>query len=148
MDVISNIYADQLGPDATGKLVAYLGVLKKFTDADLVEMVKDPKKAKTIPKSGDFTSVMYGLYEMVLRKAEELSEDGKVSIKDLYSIMEYFNKYEELEVLSWIYKRITDGFPEFAVTEDVLKNKETDDSKFKIEAAKMIQSGARNKSLI
>ena len=148
LDVISNIYADQLGPDATGKLVAYLGVLKKFTDADLVEMVKDPKKAKTIPKSGDFTSVMYGLYEMVLRKAEELSEDGKVSIKDLYSIMEYFNKYEELEVLSWIYKRITDGFPEFAVTEDVLKNKETEDSKFKIEAAKMIQSGARNKSLI
>lgn len=148
MDVISNIYSDQLGPDATGKLVAYLGVLKKFTDADLAEMVKDPKKAKTIPKSGDFTSVMYGLYEMVLRKAEELSEDNKVSAKDLYNIMEYFNKYEELEVLSWIYKRITDGFPEFAVTEDVLKNKETEDSKFKIEAAKMIQSGARNKSLI
>jgi hypothetical protein len=91
---------------------------------------------------------MYGLYEMVLRKAEELSPDGKVSLKDLYSIMEYFNKYEELEVLSWIYKRITDEFPEFAVTDEVLRNKETDDNKLKIEAAKMIQSGARTKSLI
>jgi MoxR-like ATPase len=148
LDVISNIYADQLGPDATGKLVAYLGVLKKFTDEDLAEMVKDPKKAKTIAKSGDFTSVMYGLYEMVLRKAEELSQDGKVSLKDLNSIMQYFNKYEELEVLSWIYKRITDEFPEFAVTDEVLRNKDTDDSKLKIEAAKMIQSGARTKSLI
>jgi hypothetical protein len=62
--------------------------------------------------------------------------------------MEYFNRYEELEVLSWIYKRITDEFPEFAVTDEVLRNKDTDDSKLKIDAAKMIQSGARNKSLI
>ena len=148
LDAISNIYSDQLGPDATGKLVAYLGVLKKFTDADLAEMVKDPKKAKTIPKSGDFTSVMYGLYEMVLRKAEELSKDGNVSLQDLSNIMEYFNGYGELEILSWIYKRITDEFPEFAVTDEVLKNKDTDDNKLKIEAARMIQSGARGKSLI
>jgi len=148
LDVISNIYSDQLGPDATGKLVAYLGVLKKFTDSDLAEMVKDPKKAKTIPKSGDFTSVMYGLYEMVLRKAEELSKDGNVSLQDLYNIMEYFNGYGELEILSWIYKRITDEFPEFAVTDEVLTNKDTDDNKLKIEAARMIQSGARGKSLI
>jgi hypothetical protein len=148
LDVISNIYADQLGPYATGKLVAYLAVLKKFTDGDLAEMVKDPSKAKTIPKSGDFTSVMYGLYQMVLRKAEELSKDGDVSVQDLYNIMEYFNRYEELEILSWIYKSICDEFPEFAVTEDVLRNKDKEDSKLKIEAAKMIQSGARGKSLI
>ena len=148
LDAISNVYSDQLGPDATGKLIAYLGVLKKFTDSDLAEMVKDPKKAKTIPKSGDFTSVMYGLYEMVLRKAEELSKDGNVSLQDLSNIMEYFNGYGELEILSWIYKRITDEFPEFAVTDEVLKNKDTDDNKLKIEAARMIQSGARGKSLI
>ena len=91
---------------------------------------------------------MYGLYEMVLRKAEELSKDGNVSLQDLSNIMEYFNKYEQLEVLSWIYKRITDEFPEFAVTDEVLKNKDTDDNKLKIEAARMIQSGARGKSLI
>ena len=148
LDVISNIYADQLGPYATGKLVAYLAVLKKFTDSDLAEMVKDPNKAKTIPKSGDFTSVMYGLYQMVLRKAEELSKDGNVSDQDLYNIMEYFNRYEELEILSWIYKSICDEFPEFAVTTDVLRNKDKEESKLKIEAAKMIQSGARGKSLI
>ena len=148
LDVISNIYADQLGPNATGKLVAYLAVLKKFTDSDLAEMVKDPNKAKTIPKSGDFTSVMYGLYQMVLRKAEELSKGGDVSVQDLYNIMEYFNRYEELEILSWIYKSICDEFPEFAITDEVLRNKDKEDSKLKIEAAKMIQSGARGKSLI
>lgn len=148
LDVISKIYANEIGPSATGKLVAYLAVLKKFTDSDLAEMVKDPKKAKTIPKSGDFTSVIYGLYEMVLRKAEELSKDGNVSTQDLFNIMEYFNGYGELEILSWVYKRITDEFPEFAVTDEVLKNKDTEDSKIKIGAAKMIQAGARGKSLI
>jgi hypothetical protein len=137
-----------LGPDATGKLMAYLGVLKKFTESDLEEIVKDPSKAKLIPKGGDFSSVMYGLYEMVLRKAEQLEKDGKATPQDLFNIMDYFNKYENLEILSWIYKRITDEYPEFAITEEVIKTKEEPDSKLKIMAAQMIQKGAKDKSLI
>ena len=148
LDKIANIYADQLGPDATGKLVAYLGVLKKFTESDLEEIVKDPSKAKVIPKSGDFSSVMYGLYEMVMRKAEQMEKDGKATPQDLFNMMEYFNRYENLEILSWIYKRITDEYPEFAITEDVIKTKEEPDSKLKIMAAQMIQKGAKDKSLI
>jgi len=148
LDKIANIYADQLGPDATGKLVAYLGVLNKFTEADLEEIVKDPSKAKVIPKSGDFSSVMYGLYEMVMRKAEQMEKDGKATTQDLFNMMEYFNRYDNLEILAWMYKRITDEYPEFAITEDVIKTKEEPDSKLKIMAGQMIQKGAKDKSLI
>jgi len=62
--------------------------------------------------------------------------------------MEYFNRYENLEILSWIYKRITDEYPEFALTEEVIKTKEDPDSKLKIMAAQMVQKGAKDKSLI
>jgi len=107
LDKIANIYADQLGPDATGKLVTYLGVLKK-----------------------------------------QMEKDGKATTQDLFNMMEYFNRYDNLEILSWIYKRITDEYPEFAITEDVIKTKEEPDSKLKIMAAQMIQKGAKDKSLI
>jgi hypothetical protein len=91
---------------------------------------------------------MYGVYEMSLRKAEEMSADGKATTEDLYNIMKYFNRYNQLEQLAWIYKRIQESYPDFAVTEEVIKTKDTDDSKMKIEAARMIQKGAKDKELI
>jgi MoxR-like ATPase len=148
IETVYNIYADQIGPGAAAKLKAYLDVIRKVSESDLEAIVKDPEKAKEIAKGSDFSSVIYGVYEMAIRKAEELASDGKASTEDLLNIMKYFNRYKQLEALAWIYKRITEKYPEFAVTEEVIKNKETDDSKMKIEAAKMIQSGARDKQLI
>jgi MoxR-like ATPase len=147
-ETVYNIYADQIGPSAAGKLKAYLDVIRKVSEKDLEDIIKDPMKAKEISKGSDFSNVIYGVYEMALRKAEEMSESGEPTTQELYNIMEYFNRYKQLEALAWIYKRITDKYPVFAVTEDVIKTKDTDDSKLKIEAARMIQKGARDKELI
>jgi MoxR-like ATPase len=148
IETVYNIYADQIGPGAAAKLKAYLDVIRKVSESDLEAIVKDPEKAKEIAKGSDFSSVIYGVYEMALRKAEELASDGKASTEDLLNIMKYFNRYKQLEALAWIYKRITEKYPEFAVTQEVIKNKETDDSKMKLQAARMIQSGAKEKQLI
>jgi len=145
---IFNIYSDQIGPTAAGRLKSYLDVIRKVTENDLADIVKDPEAAKEIPKGSDFSSVMYGVYEMALRKAEEMAENGTASVEDLHNIMKYFNRYKQLEQLSWIYKRITEKYPEFAVTEDVIKSKDTDESKMKIDSARMIQKGAKEKDLI
>jgi MoxR-like ATPase len=147
-ETIYNIYADQIGPAAAGKLKAYLDVIRKVSEKDLEEIVKDPEKAKDIPKGSDFSNVMYGVYEMSQRKAEEMAADGKATVSDLYNIMKYFNRYNQLEQLAWIYKRIQESYPDFAVTEETIKTKDTDDSKLKIEAARMIQKGAKDKELI
>jgi hypothetical protein len=147
-ETIYNIYADQIGPAAAGKLKAYLDVIRKVSESDLEAIVKNPDKAKDIPKGSDFSNVMYGVYEMSLRKAEEMAADGKATTEDLYNIMKYFNRYNQLEQLAWIYKRIQESYPDFAVTEEVIKTKDTDDSKMKIEAARMIQKGAKDKELI
>ena len=147
-ETIYNIYADQIGPAAAGKLKAYLDVIRKVSESDLEAIVKNPDKAKDIPKGSDFSNVMYGVYEMSLRKAEEMAADGKATTEDLYNIMKYFNRYNQLEQLAWIYKRIQESYPDFAVTEEVIRTKDTDDSKMKIEAARMIQKGAKDKELI
>ena len=147
-ETIYNIYADQIGPAAAGKLKAYLDVIRKVSEKDLEEIVKNPEKAKDIPKGSDFSNVMYGVYEMAQRKAEEMSSDGKATVEDLYNIMKYFNRYNQLEQLAWIYKRIQESYPDFAVTEETIKTKDTDESKLKIEAARMIQKGAKDKELI
>lgn len=147
-EVVYNVYADQVGPSAAGKLKAYLDVIRKVSEGDLEAIVKNPDGAKDIPKGSDFSNVMYGVYEMAVRKAEELAENDTASVEDLYNIMKYFNKYKQLEQLAWIYKRIIEKYPDFAVTEEVIKSKDTDESKMKIEAAKMIQKGAKDKELI
>lgn len=147
-ETIYNIYADQIGPSAAGKLKAYLDVIRKVSEKDLEDIVKNPEKAKDIPKGSDFSNIMYGVYEMSQRKAEEMASNGKAPVQDLFNIMKYFNRYNQLEQLAWIYKRIQESYPDFAVTEETIKTKDTEDSKLKIEAARMIQKGAKDKELI
>ncbi len=147
-EVIYNVYADQVGPSAAGKIKAYLDVIRRVSESDLEEIIKNPDRAKDIPKGSDFSNVMYGVYEMTMRKAEEMSADGTATVEDLFNIMKYFERYKQLEQLAWIYKRIIEKYPDFAVTEEVIKTKDSDESKMKIEAAKMIQKGAKEKELI
>lgn len=147
-NTVYNIYADSVGPAAAAKLKAYLDVIRKVSEKDLEEIITKPEEAKEIAKGAGFSSVIYGVYEMALRKAEELSSDDKATTEDIFNIMRYFNRYKELEALAWIYKRITEKYPDFAVTDEVIKTKEEPDSKLKIAAARMIQAGARDKKLI
>ena len=85
---------------------------------------------------------------MALRKAEDMSEKGEASVEDLYNIMKYFERYEELEKLAWIYKRIIEKYPEFAVTEEVINNETLPENVMKIEASEMIFSRGVKKGLI
>ena len=146
-ETVYNIYYDQVGPVAASKLKAYLDVMRKVTEQDLENIIKDPKKAKVVEKGSNFSSVAYGLLGMAITKAEELS-GGKPEISDLYNILEYFNNYGDLEILTWAYKSILSKYPEFEVTSDVLASKEDPDSALKIKAKTMVQSGAKQKGLV
>ena len=146
-ETIYKIYADQIGPSAAGKLKAYLDVIRKVSEQDLSDIVKKPQDARLLPKTGDFSNIIYGVYEMAIRKAEEMN-GGEATPQDLYNIMEYFNRYEQIEALTWIYKRIMEKYPKFAVSDEVLKTKDDEDSKLKINAARMIQAGGKAKGVI
>lgn len=146
-DTIFNIYADAIGPSAAGKLKAYLDIIKRIPERDLEMIVTNPEKATPISKGPEFSNVAYGLYEMALRKAEE-DNGGKATIENLFNIMEYYSMLDNLEILSWVYARIKEKYPEFAVTEDTLKEKDTPEGKMKIEAAMMVKKGMSGKGLI
>jgi MoxR-like ATPase len=146
-DTIFNIYSDSIGPSAAGKLKAYLDIIKRIPERDLEMIVTNPEKATPITKGPEFSNVSYGLYEMALRRAEEMN-NGKATVENLYNIMKYYSLLDNLEILSWVYARIKEKYPEFAVTEDTLKEKDTPEGKMKIEAAMMVKKGMSGKGLI
>ena len=146
-DRIFDIYSDAIGPSAAGKLKAYLDIIKRIPERDLEMIVTDPEKATLIAKGPEFSSVAYGLYEMALRKAEEMN-NGKATTENLYNIMKYYQMLNNLEILSWIYARIKEKYPEFSLTEDTVKEKNTPEGKMKIEAAMMVKKGMESKGLV
>ena len=146
--VIYNIFADQIGPSAAAQLKAYLEVISKVSERDLEDILKNPKNAKTLPKTSDFSSVIYGVSEMATKKAQELAGNSEPDPQTLYNIVEYFDRYGNVEVLSWIYKRILEKYPSFAVTQEVLDTKTDPGSKAKIDAAMLIKKGAQGKDLL
>jgi hypothetical protein len=121
---------------AAGKFVSYLKILKSVTDKDIQDILNDPERAKTfkIP-----ASVLYGLAEMVLGYAD------KDSIEQLYNIVAYFARYNELEFLSWVYKTILENNPDFrfipgksSTPEDELKKKAAGITAGKIKGAGLV----------
>jgi len=146
-DTIFNIFSDSIGPSAAGKLKAYLDIIKRISERDLEMIITTPEKATPIAKGPEFSSVAYGLFEMALRKAEE-ANNGKATTENLYNIMKYYQMLNNLEILSWIYARIKEKYPEFTLTEDVIKGKLTPEGKMKIEAAMMIKKGMESKGLV
>jgi len=148
LDKIHNIFADQIGPSAAAQLKAYLEVILKVSEKDLETMIKDPLEAMMLPKGVNHVSVMYGVSEMVVKKAIEMSEGDEPDPRDLASIMEYFNRYKNVEQLSWIYKRILTTCPDFAITQEVIDNKEEPENEAKIKAAMMVRKGASDKGLL
>ena len=146
-DEIFSIYSRAVGQSAAGKLKAYLDIIKRIPERDLEMIITNPEKATPIAKGPEFSSVSYGLYEMALRKAEE-ANNGKATIENLYNIMKYYQMLDNLEILSWIYARIKEKYPEFALTEDTLKEKDTPEGKMKIEAAMMVKKGMEGKGLV
>jgi hypothetical protein len=134
---ILDIFYDQVGPEAAGKFVAYLDILRKVSDADMDNMINNPMSAVMVPEAQTTKSVLYGLIEMVMKRV------GDYDTQKLYNTMEYFNRYNELEPLSWLYKDILSKYPQFKFSgasnspEDELKHK----------AALFITKGAKEKGL-
>ena len=147
-DKIFDIYSDAIGPSAAGKLKAYLDIIKRIPERDLEYIVTDPEKATPISKGPEFSSVAYGLYEMALRKAEEINKDGKATVENLYNIMKYFQGLNNLEILSWVYARLKEKYPDFGLNDETLKQKDTPEGKMKIEAAMMLKKGMTDKGLV
>ena len=137
-DTILGIFYDQVGPQAAGKFVAYLDILRNVTEKDMDDIINDPSHAAKIESAEKQKSVLYGVMEMVSKKVKEYDT------QKLYNIMEYFNQYEQLEPLSWLYKSLITKFPEFKfrgaenTPEDQLKHK----------AALLITAQSRNKGII
>ncbi len=134
---ILDIFYDQVGPEAAGKFVAYLDILRKVTDSDMEDMINSPMSARMVPEAQSTKSVLYGLIEMVMKRVKSYDT------QKFYNVMEYFNRYNELEPLSWLYKDILSKYPQFkfggssSTPEDELKHK----------AALMITKGAKDKGL-
>jgi len=134
---ILDIFYDQVGPEAAGKFVAYLDILRKVSDSDMDNMINNPMSAVMVPEAQTTKSVLYGLIEMVMKRV------SNYDTQKLYNIMEYFNRYGELEPLSWLYKDILSKYPQFKFSgassnsEDELKHK----------AAIFITKGAKDKGL-
>jgi hypothetical protein len=136
---ILNIFYDQVGPQAAGKFVAYLDILRKVSDSDMDNMINSPASAKMVAEAQaqGGKSILYGLIEMVMKRVDSYSPQS------LYNVMEYFNRYNELEPLSWLYKDILVRYPEFrfggtsSTPEDELKHK----------AALLVTGGAKSKGL-
>ena len=73
---------------------------------------------------------------------------GKATTENLYNIMKYFSLLNNLEILSWVYARLKEKYPDFAVTEDTLKIKDTPEGKMRIEAAMLVKGGMKDKGII
>jgi hypothetical protein len=131
---ISDIFHDQVGPEAAGKFISYLEVLRKVSDSDINDIMNSPMNAIIIPEAQSKKSVLYGIMETVLRKIKSYDP------QKLYNVMLYFSRYEQLEPLSWLYKDILSTYPEFRfggaanTPEDELKHK----------AAQIVTGGAKS----
>ena len=135
---IRDIFFDQVGPEASGKFIGYLDILRNISEADIQEFASDPENAIMIPDVKKNMSVLYGLQQM----AFSLVDDG--TIETSYKLACYFNRYKELEALSSLYKRMTSKYPSF--TEFTKGTPE--EIEYKKALALLIKTGAQDKGLL
>ena len=136
-DAVYNIFFDQVGPDAASKFLDYLDVLKKVTELDINKILTDPDNAKIVDEGLTQKSVLYGLMEIVMKKVESYD------VQKLYNMMSYFNRYNQLDPLSWLYKAILVKFPEFRFG----GASSTPEDKLKHDASLLVTSQAKQKGL-
>ena len=103
------------------------------------DMINDPGSAKMVAEAQaqGGKSILYGLIEMVMKRVDSYSPQS------LYNVMAYFNRYNELEPLSWLYKDILVRYPEFRFGGTA----NTPDDELKHKAALMVTAGAKSKGL-
>ena len=75
--------------------------------------------------------------EIVMKKVESYD------VQKLYNMMTYFNRYNQLDPLSWLYKAILVKFPEFRFG----GASSTPEDKLKHDASLLVTSQAKQKGL-
>lgn len=138
MDDISNIFYDQVGPEAAKRFVEYLYVLKKISDSEIDQIINDPENARIIEEGLKQKSILYGLMEMVLKRIDTYST------QKLYNIMVYFNRYNQIDPLSWLYKTTLTRYPEFKFGGTSASGPEDE---MKLNAAKLVTNQAKGRGL-
>lgn len=135
---IRDIFFDQVGPEAAGKFIGYLDILRNISEEDIQEFASNPEGAMMVPDVKKNMSVLYGLQQM----AFSLVDDG--TVETAYKLACYFNRYKELEALSSLYKRMTSKYPSF--TEFTKGTPE--EIEYKKALATLIKTGAQDKGLL
>lgn len=135
---IRDIFFDQVGPQASGKFIDYLKILRNISEEDIQEFASNPEGAIMIPDVKKNMSVLYGLQQM----AFDMVDDGTVETS--YNLASYFNRYKELEALSALYKKMTSKYPSF--TEFSKGTPEEMDYKKRL--ALLCRTAAQNKGLL
>lgn len=151
-EVIYNIFADSVGPEAAAMINEYLKVMKNISEKDFDLMLTDPEKAKKIPKDKNFMSLCYGISDMAINNAAK-KDGGKPAMSSLYNIMKYFNGLEHPqlpEILSALYKNILNRYPEVAPNaEDLKKAKDGDkEAQAKLLMVKMVTGKAKEEGVL
>jgi hypothetical protein len=132
---IENIFYDQVGPEASKRFVDYLDVLKKISDSEIDQILNDPDNARIIEEGLKQKSILYGLMEMVLKRVDTYST------QKLYNVMTYFNRYNQLDPLSWLYKTTLIRYPEFKF------GGSGPEENLKVDAAKLVTKQAKDRGL-
>jgi hypothetical protein len=134
---IRDIFFDQVGPEAAGKFIEFLDILRNISEEDIKQFVTDPENAIMLPAVKKNMSILYGLQQM----AFNMVDDGTVETG--YRLASYFNRYKELESLSALYKRMISKYPEWKQ----LHLGTPEEQEYKEALAVLIDTGAQDKGL-
>lgn len=141
----------KVGLPAMSEIRSYLNTLKQFTEAELRQIFTDPENAKMLPRkieedpSYSLLTTLYGLYDIIIK--ELVDEQGSSpTVKSLYNIVSYFNRYKQHEMMTSIYQKMKGQFNNLDLKRNsdllnVLKNPSDpghEDAKLVLAIAKMV----------
>ena len=135
-EFIMNVFSKEVGNDAALKFVGYLELLRHLTENDMKQMITDPMYAPIPNGIKNNPSYLFGLSDIVFNKIK------KYNVKELYNIMIYFNRYNQNEMLSWLYKTILNKFPDMVHVKDN-KTDTKEEAAMKAELPVIVTTNAR-----
>ena len=100
------------------------------------QMITDPMYAPIPNGIKNNPSYLFGLSDIVFNKIK------KYNVKELYNIMIYFNRYNQNEMLSWLYKTILNKFPDMVHVKDN-KTDTKEEAAMKAELPVIVTTNAR-----
>lgn len=112
MEVVEKPFRRKVGPNAAGKFMTYLKLMKEIEDKDLDLMSQDPQGTKMLTGVQKEKQILYAVMDMALRRI------GSYDPKRLANLIEYFDRYQQNEMLAWLYGKIQKMHPEFSNLDD------------------------------